>query len=116
MITETFNNYLLSVAEKKNAKNAHNNVNISHFPVPTHIRYLSQTFTNPFLNIKIKCLSTKEVLNIVKSLKSKNSHGYDELSTKVLRMSSPFFSSLSSDICYTSLTKLSKIYRDKSTV
>jgi hypothetical protein len=53
-----------------------------------------QTFTNPFPNIKIKSLSTKEVENIVKSLNSKNSYGYDEISTKVLRMSSPLLALL----------------------
>jgi hypothetical protein len=31
-----------------------------------------------------------DVENIIKSLKSKNSHRYDEISTKVLRMSSSF--------------------------
>jgi hypothetical protein len=93
MIVETFNNYFLSVAKNNNAKNKHNNVNISHFPATTHIQYLSQTFTNPFPNIKIKSLSTKEVLNIIKSLKSKNYHVYDEISTKVLRMTTPFISS-----------------------
>jgi hypothetical protein len=64
MIAETFNNCFLSVAENNNAKNEHN-VYISCFPAITHSQYLLQTFTNTFLNIKIKSLSTKEVVNII---------------------------------------------------
>jgi hypothetical protein len=61
MIAETFNNYFLSVFRNNNAKNKHYNVSISHFPVNTHIQYISQTFTNPFPNIKIKSLSIRKL-------------------------------------------------------
>jgi hypothetical protein len=43
---KTFNNYFLSAAETKNAKNTHNN-NVSHLPATTHIQYLLQNFTHP---------------------------------------------------------------------
>jgi hypothetical protein len=117
MIAETFNNYFFSVAENNNAKNKHNNVNISHIPATIHSQYLSQTFTNPFPNIKIKSLSTKEVVNIIKSLKSKYSHGYAEISTKVLRMNSPFINSHTQQIIKTrDFSRTSKIFSDKTTV
>ena len=64
-----------------------------------------KTFRNPFPHIKLKSLSTKEVENIIKSLKAKNSYGYDEISTKVLRMSSLFISSPLTHICNNSLSQ-----------
>jgi type VI protein secretion system component Hcp len=53
----------------------------------------------------MKSLSTKEVVNIIKSLKSKTSHRYDEISTKVLKMSSSFISTPSTHILNKSLTQ-----------
>ena len=40
-----------------------------------------------------KPTTTKEIENIIKSLKAQNSHGYDGISTKILQLSSPFISS-----------------------
>jgi hypothetical protein len=61
VIAEIFKNYFLSAAENKNAKNKQNNINISYPPVSTPIQYLLKPFINPFPNIKLKSLSTKEV-------------------------------------------------------
>jgi hypothetical protein len=58
----------------------------------TSTHYLHQAFSNPFPNMKIKPLSTKEVENIIKSLKLKNSFGYDGVSAKVLKLSFLFIS------------------------
>jgi hypothetical protein len=52
-----------------------------------------QSFKNPFPNINLKTTSTREIENIIKSLKPKNSSGYDGISTKLMKMFSPFFSS-----------------------
>jgi hypothetical protein len=49
--------------------------------------------------MKIKSLSTKEVENIIKSLKLKNCFGYDGISTKILKLSSLFISSPLTYIC-----------------
>jgi hypothetical protein len=57
------------------------------------LHYLLQSFNTPFPNINLKFLSSKEVENIIKSFKTKNSAGYDEISTKLLKISSPFISS-----------------------
>jgi hypothetical protein len=89
VIAETFNTYVLSVAENRNAKSKQNNTNTSNFPKTIHIHYLLQTFSNLFPNMKLKSLSIKEVENIIKSLKLKNSYEYDGISTKVLKISSP---------------------------
>jgi hypothetical protein len=103
-IAEIFNKYF-TVAENRNAKNKQNNTNTSYFPNITPIQDLLQTFTNRFPNIKLKSLSTKEVEYIIKSLNLKKSTGYDEISTKVLKMSSPFISSPLTHICNKSLSQ-----------
>ena len=58
-----------------------------------------QSFKNPSPNINLKSTSTKEIENIIKSLKPKNSFGYDGISTKLLKISSPFISSPLTHIC-----------------
>jgi hypothetical protein len=79
----------LIMAENINTKNSHNNFSVNNLISNTPIRDLLQTFTNPFSNIKHISLSTREVENVIKSLKLKNSHGYDEIRTKLLKISSP---------------------------
>ena len=48
--------------------------------------------------------TTKEIEKIIKSLKSKNSYGYDEIPLKILEESKPFFISPLTDICNKSLS------------
>jgi hypothetical protein len=103
-IAEIFNDYL-SVAENKSENKKQNNTNINNLTDITPIQYLLKTFKIPFPKIKLKSLSTKEVGNIIKSLKPKNSYGYDEISTKLLRMSSSFIISPLSRICSSSLSQ-----------
>jgi hypothetical protein len=55
-----------------------------------YFNYLSQTFTTPFPKIKFNYTSTKEIENIIKSLKPKNSNGYDEIVVKIIKISAPF--------------------------
>jgi hypothetical protein len=105
VIAETFNKYFLSVAENSNVKNKQNNTNTSLSPNATPTQYLLQAFMNPFPNIKLNSLSTKKVGNIIKSLKLKNSYRYDEISTKVLKMSSVYISSPLTHICNKSLSQ-----------
>jgi hypothetical protein len=105
VIAEIFNNYFLSVAENKNENNKQNNTNINNLTDITPIQYLLKTFKIPFPKIKVKSLLIKEVENIIKSLKPKNSYGYDEISTKVLRMSSSCINSPITRICNSSLSQ-----------
>jgi Notch-like protein len=44
--------------------------------------------------VKFNNASTKKIERIIKSLKLKNSYGYDEISAKILNVSAPFISSL----------------------
>jgi hypothetical protein len=70
----------------------------------THLYYLTQSFKNLFANINLKSVSTNEIKNIIKSLKPKNSSGYDGISTKLLKISSPFITSHLTHICNTSIS------------
>jgi hypothetical protein len=54
-------------------------------------------------NITFKHTSTKEIEMIIKSLKTTNAQGYDEISVKVLKWSAPFISSPLAYICNKSL-------------
>jgi len=48
---------------------------------------MKQAFNKPYPNMKRKCTSTKEIELIIKTLKTKNSYGYDKISTKILKLS-----------------------------
>jgi len=83
------------------------------------ISYLSRAFNQPIPIINLKCVSSKEIEDITKSLKIKNSHGYGGISTKNLKVSIHYISSpltyicnrmLSSGIFPTRLTLKSNLY------
>jgi hypothetical protein len=65
----------------------------------TALNYLYQVFTRPFPNIKLTPVTTKEISVIIKSLKWKNSHGYDEIPIRILKISLPFIISSPTYIC-----------------
>jgi len=60
---------------------------------------LNQVFQNSFPSIKYHCTTTKETENIIRSLKSSNSCGYDEVPSKLLKSSSCFISFPLNYIC-----------------
>jgi hypothetical protein len=57
------------------------------------LNYLYQVFIRPFPHIKLTPVSTKEISEIIKSLKWKNSHGCDEIPIKILKIILPFITS-----------------------
>jgi len=59
---------------------------------------MEQAFNKPYPSMECKC-TTKEIGEIIKSLKTKNSYGYDEISTQILKISCPFISSPINYIC-----------------
>jgi hypothetical protein len=77
-ITNFVNNYYLIVADKITSNNI-NVKNIAESDTNNHLNYLSQTFTIPFPKIKFNHTSTKEIENIIISLKPKHSYGYDDI-------------------------------------
>jgi len=54
------------------------------------LNYLYKLFTRLFPHIKLTRVSTKEIIEIIKSLKWKISHGYNEVPTKILKINLPF--------------------------
>jgi hypothetical protein len=54
---------------------------------------LNHIFQNSFPSIKYHCTTTKVIENIIRSLKSSNSCGYDEVPSKLLKSCSNFISS-----------------------
>jgi hypothetical protein len=52
-----------------------------------------------------KSVSTHEIISIIKSLKTKNSFGYDEISTKLLKVSASYISSPLTYICKKPISK-----------
>ena len=64
-----------------------------------HTHFMEQAFNIPYPSMECKCTTMKEIEHIIKSLKTKNSCGYDEISTKILKISCPFISSPVNYIC-----------------
>jgi exonuclease III len=88
-----FNNYFLSVADliNKDNKGYDNNTKLGH--------YLWKHPTKPINKMHWKYASTYEIEKIIKSLNSKNSHGYEGISNKIIKLSSPFIISPVTYIC-----------------
>ena len=87
---EYFNNHFLSITGKPhNVPNTNDNF----------AAYLNSTCNEPYRNINYQYTSTKEIEQIISSLKSKNSHGYDDVSVNILKSSSPYISSPLCHIC-----------------
>ena len=78
-IADSLNNFFLSVVENNTFK-------INNSPLD----YLRQAFHHPFPSIKYHAVTSSEITKIIKSLITKGSHGYDEISVKILKLSSPF--------------------------
>jgi len=108
-IVNIFNKYFLSTAKNINPiLSNHSNYNPNN---TTALHYLLQAFKTPFPNFHFKHISTKEVENIIKSIKPKNSSGYDGISTKLLKVSSAFIISPLTYICNKSIS--SGIFPDR---
>jgi hypothetical protein len=54
-----------------------------------HIDFMNHAFTHPYPNMNCSCSTSKEIEEIVKSLKTRNSYGYDEISLMILKVCSP---------------------------
>jgi hypothetical protein len=73
----------------------------SDYKNPTY--FLSKISHKPFLNIKFSNTSTKEIERIIKSIRVKNSHEYDIITTKMLKVCAPYISSPLNCICNKSI-------------
>jgi len=107
-ITDAFNDYFSSIIDNIN-KNKVNNKN-NNAKVFTTQYYLEQNYAHPPLSLVIKTFSTKDITSIIKALKTKNSHQFDEISVKLLKVSATYICSPLTHICNKSI--LSGIFPD----
>ena len=99
---EVFNRYFLSISQNI-IDGIINNANQSSSIARNPNYYLANLFHAPFSSIKFQNTSTREIEKIINFLRMKNSYGYNEISTKVLKISAPFISSLLCYICNKSM-------------
>jgi hypothetical protein len=83
IMVNTFIKFFLTAADNITDDNTNNsngaaiNINLSD--------YLRIAFGQLFSNMRLRNTPTKEIEEIIKSLKSKNTYGYDGISTKILK-------------------------------
>jgi hypothetical protein len=89
-IANIFNNYFLSIADSINSdNNKHINTNMTNT-----VNYLADSF-----RISWQDVSTCEIKKIIKSLKIKNTCGYDEIYNWIIKLTAPFMISPLTYIC-----------------
>jgi hypothetical protein len=95
IMANTFNNYFATIADHVQAgkkQNSSSNIN-------DPINYLHKYYSKPFCTIRWHYASTHEITKIIKTLKSKNSCGYDEITSQIIKISEPFIVSPLTYIC-----------------
>jgi hypothetical protein len=84
-IANNFNKYL-SVVDNI----IHENIGYNGKLAADSINPITHLYNQPFTNNKMKHTTSGEIEKIIRSLKTKNSYGYDEISTKILKASAPY--------------------------
>jgi hypothetical protein len=95
-VAEYLNEYFVSIANNLVNKLVNNYPN---FTDANFKSFMEQATLKNYPLISNKPSTTKEIEKIIKSLKTKDSHGYDQISTRVLKMCAPFISSPLNYIC-----------------
>ena len=93
-IANELNNFFLNTARSISNKGI-NGTEENTCPLQNLFKYYKQ----PFKNISWSYTSAKEVNKIIDSLKNKNSSGYDEIPTKIIKAGKPFIISPLINIC-----------------
>jgi len=93
-IANELNNYFLNTAGSISSKRT-NEKEEEVSPIQNLFKYFNQ----PFKDISWPYTSAKEINKIIDSLTDKNSSGYDENSTKIIKISKPFIISPLINIC-----------------
>jgi len=101
-IANTFNNYFSTVADTVIGNIIKGNDDFKGNVEPS--KYLNTNFNNTFSSINWKYATTNEINKIIKLLWTKNLYGYDEIPTKILKLSAPFIISPLTYICIKSLS------------
>jgi len=97
LIAEIFNNYFISVAENIKTKDRNAYIQNKNTPYNTKIdtssKYIKEVKKLRSTTFESKPTTTAEIENIIKTLKPKNSYGYDEISIELQKITAPFISS-----------------------
>jgi len=94
-IANIFNNYFISIGDTINSDNK-KHINTS---MINPINYLTNNFRRPFPKISWQYASTYEIGKIIKSLRTKNTCGYGEVSNRIMKLTAPFIISPLTYIC-----------------
>jgi hypothetical protein len=86
-IANAFNSYFSSVPHTQLIKNSSGKTTPNN---NDFLSYLHQSFQQLFSEMKLINNTTYETEKIIRSLKSKNSQGYDEISSRILKVSTPY--------------------------
>ena len=98
-IAEELNTYFISAADNIINNNPPNNTIKDIKTKKDPLSYLHSAFLQSFTSIKFNNTTTGEINKIISELKNKNSCGYDEVTTKILKIASPFIVSPLTHIC-----------------
>ena len=98
----TFNDHFSTVADAVIGNIIKGNNNMKGNVDPSN--YLIISFNNMFSSINLKYAKTYEINKIIKTLRTKQSCGYDEIPIKILKLSAPFIISPLTYICNKSLS------------
>jgi hypothetical protein len=97
VIPNTSNTYFLTVAQHMHTETFTNSD--SGVSENNPLNYLCNVFKQLIPSIKLKFVSPKEIEDVVSSLKMKDSHGCDGISTKILKQNIPYISSSLTYVC-----------------
>jgi hypothetical protein len=99
-IAHSFNNYFLTVADKITSNMKNDKTSLSHNnSTRTHTHCVHKNFKLPCSNMKIKYTTPREIEKIIKSLKSKNTRGYDGIPMRILKVNTLLITSPLTYIC-----------------
>jgi hypothetical protein len=84
IIAETINNYFSALLPQTQSSTS--------FKILDSLNYLFRVYLHPFHNINITSVTTSEIKNIIKSLKSKSSNGYDEILQNIVKKKPTIYS------------------------
>jgi hypothetical protein len=106
-IAEVFNDYFTFKKDKVHKYKAQNRLH----DVTSRNCYTNNNDIHPSSSFVFRTFSTKEISSIVKSIKTKSSHGYDGISTEILKVSSNYIISPLTYICNKAI--LSDVFLDR---
>jgi hypothetical protein len=91
-IAQNFNDYFSTVASNiiYNIKKEDTNGRKGDTGHPSYLSYLKNNLNTTAANIIWKHASTYEISKIIESLNTSNSCGYDEVPTKIIKLSAPY--------------------------